>query len=404
MAFRTITATITTKTTTYNKLGVWLFVLLLAVPNILRAQIINEAAMRQDINNTITTNANKQITGALHRALMQRLVTFITNGSGGIIADSLVTANYIPFFKTTGMLANSPFRVGTNAVGLNTAATVNHFLTIGAPSVDAAVSGTSVRLGNSGGSGSGIQFDGGGASQTGSLSNLSGNITLQAAKEATLSGVDSAAITGGNGIFMRSGNGPIRFATGLSNAIRMNINSIGNIHIGGVSPSYKLDITGDLRSTTGAYFATSSGNVGVGTTIPLSRLQVIGQTSAVASPILGSLTNSVVFIGNSSLGYGLNVVPSGDGSVHIQNQRIDGTSTIYPITLNPMGGRVGIGTNSPATSGALDITSTTGALIITRLTTSQRNALTPVNGMLIYNTTNNKLEGYENGAWVNLHN
>tara|TARA_B100001287_G_scaffold174991_1_gene147493 strand:- start:3938 stop:5134 length:1197 start_codon:yes stop_codon:yes gene_type:complete len=35
-------------------------------------------------------------------------------------------------------------------------------------------------------------------------------------------------------------------------------------------------------------------------------------------------------------------------------------------------------------------------------TTPQRNALTAANGMVIYNTTDNKFQGYENGSWVNL--
>jgi hypothetical protein len=38
------------------------------------------------------------------------------------------------------------------------------------------------------------------------------------------------------------------------------------------------------------------------------------------------------------------------------------------------------------------------------LTSSERNALTAVNGMVIYNTTNNKFEGYQNGSWINLDN
>lgn len=42
------------------------------------------------------------------------------------------------------------------------------------------------------------------------------------------------------------------------------------------------------------------------------------------------------------------------------------------------------------------------ALVATRLTTSGRNDLTPINGMLIYNTTTNKFQGYENGSWQNL--
>ena len=36
------------------------------------------------------------------------------------------------------------------------------------------------------------------------------------------------------------------------------------------------------------------------------------------------------------------------------------------------------------------------------LTTAERDALTAANGMVIYNTTDNKFQGYENGAWVNL--
>ncbi|MBT8448599.1 MAG: hypothetical protein KJO69_02860 [Gammaproteobacteria bacterium] len=33
-------------------------------------------------------------------------------------------------------------------------------------------------------------------------------------------------------------------------------------------------------------------------------------------------------------------------------------------------------------------------------TTTERNALTAVNGMIIYNTTTNVFNFYENGAWV----
>lgn len=65
-------------------------------------------------------------------------------------------------------------------------------------------------------------------------------------------------------------------------------------------------------------------------------------------------------------------------------------------------GHIGIGTSSPNSSSILDLTSTTGALLLPRMTTTQRNALTATNGMLIYNTTDNKLQGYEGGAWANL--
>jgi len=46
------------------------------------------------------------------------------------------------------------------------------------------------------------------------------------------------------------------------------------------------------------------------------------------------------------------------------------------------------------------IQSTTGAFIPPRMTTTQRNALTGVNGMAIYNSTTNALNAYVGGAWV----
>ena len=36
------------------------------------------------------------------------------------------------------------------------------------------------------------------------------------------------------------------------------------------------------------------------------------------------------------------------------------------------------------------------------MTTTERNALTPANGMVIYNSSDNKFQGYENSSWVNL--
>lgn len=65
-------------------------------------------------------------------------------------------------------------------------------------------------------------------------------------------------------------------------------------------------------------------------------------------------------------------------------------------------GRVGIGTDNPSASTILELSSTTGGFLLPRMTTTQRNALTAVNGMFIYNSTDNKFQGYENGSWTNL--
>ncbi|MES2765465.1 MAG: hypothetical protein V4642_06345 [Bacteroidota bacterium] len=49
-------------------------------------------------------------------------------------------------------------------------------------------------------------------------------------------------------------------------------------------------------------------------------------------------------------------------------------------------------------SGQVEINTTTGSLLMPRLTTAQRDALTPTAGMTIYNTTSNKFQGYIGGT------
>jgi len=64
-------------------------------------------------------------------------------------------------------------------------------------------------------------------------------------------------------------------------------------------------------------------------------------------------------------------------------------------------GLVGIG-GSPDAYAILDLQSTVGALLVPRMTSAQRDALTAQNGMILYNTTTAKFQGYEAGAWANL--
>ena len=57
-----------------------------------------------------------------------------------------------------------------------------------------------------------------------------------------------------------------------------------------------------------------------------------------------------------------------------------------------------------ANIGAADIgiADLSDSFTVPRLTTTERAALTAVNGMIIYNSSTNKFQGYENGSWSNL--
>lgn len=74
--------------------------------------------------------------------------------------------------------------------------------------------------------------------------------------------------------------------------------------------------------------------------------------------------------------------PYWDGTAWVTN-----SSNIYNN-----GGSVGIGTATPAVSAALEINSTTGALLLPRLTTAQRDLLAAKIGMIIFNTTDLKAQ------------
>ena len=77
-----------------------------------------------------------------------------------------------------------------------------------------------------------------------------------------------------------------------------------------------------------------------------------------------------------------------------------GTEAVY-ITWK--GNKLGLGITSPTEQ--LDMTGNAkigGFVQFGSFTTTQRNALTAANGMVIYNTTDNKFQGYENGAWASL--
>jgi len=85
--------------------------------------------------------------------------------------------------------------------------------------------------------------------------------------------------------------------------------------------------------------------------------------------------------------------------------RVESDGNANMIFVDAGNDKVGIGMSNPAST--LDVTgnvkiSGANELLLGSMTTTQRNALTAANGMIIYNSTDNKFQGYENGGWANL--
>ena len=100
----------------------------------------------------------------------------------------------------------------------------------------------------------------------------------------------------------------------------------------------------------------TSGSI-IANTAYVAGINCIGTGAVTAAPTLGSIANAAVVITSSSStastlsgnAYGLIILPSGNGTVHLQSQSISGGGTnAYNMTLNAMGGNVGIGITAPA--------------------------------------------------------
>lgn len=149
------------------------------------------------------------------------------------------------------------------------------------------------------------------------------------------------------------------------------------------------------------------GNVGIGTTAPATLLELSQPGSGNILTFDRAGTN-IASIGLTSNVLDFNIETGAPGFIWFNNDQNDADFRIGSVvaatsfSMDATTGNVGIGTAAAAASAALDIVSTLGALLLPRMTTAQRNALGAVNGMIIYNSNTNKIEGYEAGAWVDI--
>ena len=276
--------------------------------------------------------------------------------------------------------------------------------------------------------------------------------TLTNNRTVTIGG-NNLIFSGTTGIFQVSGNTNGLYRSYLRNAStvtnsRMDVNigaGSANIYLGadnssaifGAGTKAYLDNHSGGRFVFGTNgvenvtFATS-GNVGIGTANPTRKLDVQGSQSINAARTAGT-TNDALDInigqdgyayGNRATNFGINMRTSSSvhtGDVARINFGDTGTTTntgnrylsfsvgktlkelMYMDDIN--GGRIGIGTNSPNSNAALEISSTNQGFLPPRLTTAQRDAIpaaTKPAGLMVYNTTTNCMDFWNSSAWVSM--
>jgi hypothetical protein len=221
------------------------------------------------------------------------------------------------------------------------------------------------------------------------------------------------------------------------------INPIGgNVGIGTSSPAQRLDVTGALNSVQARFgnvagrgleistelvggtndagatlnapvaggtliFKTvnseraridSSGNLGIGTASPTTRLQVDGairSNTSITGPLGFFFTSATNPASSGASGNGLNLGYDNNGEVAWIQANRNSISETRPLLINPNGGSVAAGTPSLATN------ATNGFLYVPTCAGTPTGTPTAITGMapIVVNTTNNKLYFYSGGAW-----
>ncbi|MFD2721776.1 hypothetical protein ACFST9_23875 [Hymenobacter monticola] len=222
----------------------------------------------------------------------------------------------------------------------------------------------------------------------------------------------------------RSDNNNIKISDGNGFSNGVNYLTIArastNVGIGTTAPSQKLEVAGQVYSSTGGFrfpdntVQTTAAAVPAPQTLTLNGQQLSISGTGGNSVTLPSATPQTLTLNGQQLSIsGGNAVtlptPAGDNlgnhtatqNLNLANKLLVGNGGASGLAISN-GGSVGIGTTSPAASALLDISSTTKGLLPPRLTEAQRDAIAnPAPGLEVFNTTANTLSQWDGTRWVN---
>ncbi|MBL4753238.1 MAG: tail fiber domain-containing protein [Flavobacteriales bacterium] len=273
-----------------------------------------------------------------------------------------------------------------------------------------------------------------GTTAPGSKLHVSGNMRLSsvpATNRFILLGDDGETNTGTGGLVVQAGAGSSGYGGALnlfahSHATKPGWVTAGlsvSAGTGATEARFTVNNQG-LAGGTDVFTVLRSGNVGIGTTSPAEKLHLFdggtgiveiegGTVGSPARRAIVKLTSDIDFrarglllsAGNAPKDWFAGISYSGGltGANFFTIGR-HATQAEYPansFVAVDTSGNVGIGTTAPDADALLEMSSTTKGILIPRMTTAERNAITtPPTGLLVFGTTDSSFYYYDGSSWV----
>jgi hypothetical protein len=301
-----------------------------------------------------TGNYNTAVGGGTGDGVTVGAGRFLTTGSsnaffGGGAGQGITTQNNNTAIGNSALYSSSG--AGNTGVGKSAGSsfTSSNNTVIGHNAASGVTSGTVDAFG----------YNAGASLRTGTINFALGNEALSAGAGTTFTGNDNMGM-GYQALYGAASLGAISFNRNVAigrNAISISAGADDNTAIGNRA-----------MSGGGATAVSGDNNIAIGSYSLLASL---------------SSSNQITFWVGGSPGY--NALTRFTGGQWLLNNT---TSAV---------------TAAPNASAAFEVNGTTGGILFPRLTTAQRDALTAVAGMVVWNTTTTKLEVYDGAAWTALH-
>ena len=171
---------------------------------------------------------------------------------------------------------------------------------------------------------------------------------------------------------------------------------------------FGADTAGDFSSQD-KFAVLKAGKWGIKNTNPAVELDVTGDANITGSLTAGAmlLSGSIIDTSDSSA---ITVTPATTFSSDVTVENSMTVSNVLTVDTLQVTNFETVGAGTPELESATDILLTAGSRVtvtqspfkVASFTTTERNLLSAENGDIIYNTTDNKFQGYENGSWANL--